>query len=69
MLGYSTLVEQYISKANGYLAITYQCSNCKHNITFPEQQGFNYCYLCGAKILRVKSGNLTWNPLIKLGPI
>lgn len=63
MVGFTTLVEQSTNKAGGYVSITYRCSNCGKNISFPEQQGFAYCYLCGAKIRKIKSASLTWNPL------
>lgn len=48
---------------SSYLRIDYKCMACGHTISFPEQQGFNYCYLCGGRVLSVYSKSLTWNPL------
>ncbi len=60
----TTLVEERVYKsAGGYLKISYHCKNCGHTVTFPEQQGFNYCYLCGARVKQIKARSLTWNPL------
>ena len=59
----TTLVEQSASKAGGYTTISYRCSNCRKIISFPEQQGFRYCYLCGARVREIKSSSLTWNPI------
>jgi DNA-directed RNA polymerase subunit RPC12/RpoP len=59
----TTLVEQSATKSSGYTTISYHCSNCGKIISFPEQQGFSYCYLCGAKVRKIKSVSLTWNPL------
>lgn len=54
--------EAYRSKG-GYTLVKYHCSKCSRSITLPEQQGFNYCYLCGARIREVRSQTLSWNPL------
>lgn len=55
--------ERSYRPAGGYVEISYHCSHCDHTVSFPEQQGFKYCYLCGAKVSRIKSQSLTWNPL------
>lgn len=60
----AVLTEESSYKSNGgYVLIRYLCSACGHSITLPEQQGFNYCYICGAKVGKVVSQTLSWNPL------
>jgi DNA-directed RNA polymerase subunit RPC12/RpoP len=38
-------------KENGWLRIDWECSHCFHVMSLPQQQDFNYCFHCGAKII------------------
>lgn len=38
-------------KENGWLRIGWGCSHCFHVMSLPQQQDFNYCFHCGAKIV------------------
>ena len=59
----TTFTETSAYHAPNGLIIGYKCSRCGKTPNMPEQQGFNYCYLCGARVRRIRSSSLTWNPL------
>lgn len=43
---------------HGYDEILWTCRLCKHRIQLPQQQNFNYCPHCGAKIIRKLGGEV-----------
>lgn len=51
--------ERSYKSKGGYVLVEYRCSACGHSITLPEQQGFNYCYVCGARVRKIKSPTLS----------
>ncbi len=36
---------------NGWLRIGWECSHCGRVMNLPQQQNFEYCFHCGAKIV------------------
>lgn len=52
LLGAVLTEEEAYRFKGGYTLVKYHCSKCGHSITFPEQQGFSYCYICGGKNTR-----------------
>lgn len=38
-------------RANGWLQIDWGCSHCRRIMSLPQQQNFNFCFHCGAKIV------------------
>ena len=43
-------------RANGWLRIGWKCSNCGRIMGLPQQQGFDFCFHCGAKIVLKMGG-------------
>lgn len=39
------------NRANGWLEIDWKCSHCGHIMSLPQQQGFDFCFHCGAKVI------------------
>ena len=42
----------------GFLSIIWECSECEHNITLPQQQNISYCPHCGRRISRRTGGSV-----------
>ncbi len=38
-------------RANGWLRIDWECNRCHKIMSLPQQQGFGYCFHCGAKVI------------------
>ena len=43
-------------RANGWLRIGWKCSHCGRIMSLPQQQGFDFCFHCGAKIVLKMGG-------------
>lgn len=54
MLGTTTLTE--LSRYNTPMGVEvkYHCSACGHHLTFSDQQRFYFCYLCGARVSKIR---------------
>lgn len=43
--------EVHRDRLNGWLRIDWKCSHCNKIMSLPQQQGFEYCFHCGAKVI------------------
>lgn len=43
---------------NGWTNIRWRCRSCNHIINLPQQQNFNYCMHCGAKVIKKIGGKV-----------
>ena len=52
--GTTTLTEFQRRKTPMGIWVDYHCSACEHHISLPDQQRFHFCYLCGARVIKIR---------------
>lgn len=56
MFGCTIVEKENQHNYHGYTEIKWLCKACKHIMSLPQQQNFNYCFHCGRKVIYKKGG-------------
>lgn len=56
MFGCTIVKEESRDNYHGYTNIRWHCIGCGKFMNLPQQQGFNYCFHCGRKVIRKIGG-------------
>lgn len=60
MFGFTIVKEEGRDNAHGYTNIHWRCKCCGKVLSLPQQQGFNYCFHCGRKVIKKIGGAETY---------
>ena len=58
MLTHTIVKEESRYTFHGVLKIKWRCKACGHVMDLPQQQGFNYCFHCGRKVIHKIGGEI-----------
>lgn len=52
------MIETERNELHGWTEIKWRCSHCHKHINLPQQQNFQYCMHCGAKVVTKIGGKV-----------